>query len=150
MPKITPFFHGVTTNIFCYLYFCVYQKKKNGPLHFGLSTLPRVPDEMPILDDEDEMRVCLKHIADFDADQLQEFDPQPAPVKGCTVKSYMGNIYSGIVVSEATKVGKVVGWFLTAIDGDDSPQRCIPLHPVGGEQNEDWVEACEKYDEKLN
>lgn len=74
----------------------------------------------------------------------------PALPIGCDAKSYLGNIYSGLVVSEATKAGKLVGWFLTAIDGDDSPQRCIPLHPVGGEENEDWVEACEKYDEKLN
>lgn len=150
MPKITPLFHGISTNIFCHLYFCIYQKKKNGPLHFGMSTLPQDPNEIPALDDEDEMPICWRHIADFDAAELQEFDAQPSPVKGCTVKSYLCNNYSDLVLSEATKDGKLVGWFLTALDGDEVPQRCIPLHPVGGEENEEWVEACEKYDSKLN
>jgi hypothetical protein len=39
---------------------------------------------------------------------------------------------------------------VTYLEHDDSPCRCVPLHPVGGEENEKWVEACEKYDEKLN
>ena len=150
MPKILPLFHTATTNLFCHLYLCLYKKRKNGPLCFGISSFPRDPNALPNLEDEDELSICWRHIADFDAAELLNFDAQTSPVKGCTVKSYMSNSYTALVVSEASKAGKVIGWWVSYLDSDDKPECCVALQAVGEEADEDWVEACEKADAKLN
>ena len=151
MSKITPIFHNSYSIIFCHLYFCTYQKTKGGPLHLGMSSFPRSEDVIPSLDDEKELSVCLSHIENFDAPALQDYEAQSAPVKGCTVKSYMCIANSSFVVSEAIKRGKLVGWWLTFLDGLNNPECCIPLHRVGASEDEieAWSAICEKADMKL-
>ncbi len=152
MAKITPLFHGIVSTKFCHLYLCVY-KKSGDARYFGMSSFPKNVEVPPSLDDEKDLQICRKHIADFDAVELRPFDPQTSPVKGCTVKSYDSTNYQTLVVSEASKDGKSVGWWVSSMDEDDQPESCVPLVSVSPPADEKaekaWVNACQKYDMKL-
>ena len=154
MSIITPLFHNIITNQFCELYLCIYKKGKGQKLNFGMSCLPKDPNNPTELEHDDRLKFCWEHIANFDAVELTDFDTQISPVKGCDVKSYISNHYPTLVISEASKKGESVGWWVASLDYEDEPESCIPLvsvkPPKDEKAEEAWFNACLKLDKKLN
>lgn len=156
MPSITPLFHNLVRTQFCNLYLCVYKKKGNANFFFGMSCLPNDDDNPPDLTNEEALKICHTHIADFDAVELRDFDTQTSPVKGCDVKSYLSNHYPELVISEASKDGKSVGWWMSNLDYEDEAESCIPLVSVkpllddkAEKFEEKWFDSCIRFDKKL-